>query len=89
VSGSDNNPNNRSEIPQTNTNVTTTGLESKVEYLEAFNYELSLKLKQLMNDKNQLEEKVYEYELSQYKTSSSKLDSLQLERLLGKVEDME
>jgi hypothetical protein len=42
-----------------------------------------------MNDKNQLEEKVYEYELAQYKTSSSKLDSLQLERLLNKVEDME
>lgn len=42
-----------------------------------------------MNDKNQLEEKVYEYELAKYKTSSSKLDSLQLERLLNKVEDME
>lgn len=32
--------------------------DARVEYLEAFNYELSLQLKQLMMDKNTLEEKV-------------------------------
>lgn len=32
--------------------------DARVEYLEAFNYELTLQLKQLMLEKNGLEEKV-------------------------------
>lgn len=43
----------------------------------------------MLVEKNQLEDKLYQLELAQYKTSASKLDALTLERLLHKVEDME
>lgn len=63
--------------------------EARLEYLEAFNYELSLQLKQTILDKNKLEEKVYEYELTQFRQNQNKLDTLQLEKLISKVENIE
>jgi len=36
-----------------------------------------------------LEEKLYEYELTQFRQNQNKLDTLQLEKLISKVENLE